>query len=81
MIRVKHTITVNKNVRFIDTRDSIISHFGINPKNGGRPPKERNEIKSENLIKELLLNITNIWLMWNKLNLLKSITIVAERKQ
>ena len=60
MINVKHTITVNKNVKFKETKDSIINHLGRNPKKGGRPPKDKKDKNNENLIKELLLNKINI---------------------
>lgn len=35
---------------------SIIIHFGKNPKNGGRPPKESKGIKITVFIKNLKLN-------------------------
>lgn len=42
------------------TKDSIISHLGKKPKNGGNPPKDNRERNKINLITALLLNITNI---------------------
>lgn len=46
------------------TKDSIINHLGKNPKNGGNPPKDKRERNKINLITVLLLNNTNIWLIW-----------------
>lgn len=50
--------------------NSIIIHFGINPKNGGRPPKDSNKINNEIFINLLELNILNVWLILNNLKLL-----------
>jgi hypothetical protein len=60
VIKVRHTITVNKNKKFILTNDSIINHFGKNPKKGGNPPKDNKDKNKINLITTLLLNKTNI---------------------
>lgn len=72
---------VIKNNKFIFTKDSIINHFGRNPKNGGRPPKDNKERNKLNLITGLLLNKVNIWLIWNNLKLLNKNTIVKDKKQ
>jgi hypothetical protein len=42
------------------TNDSIINHFGKNPKKGGNPPKDNKDKNKINLITTLLLNKTNI---------------------
>lgn len=63
----------------------MIIHFKKNPKNGGSPPKDKKFIKKQNFNRyEKLLNI-KIWLILNKLNILKIIvidrlTIVYNRK-
>lgn len=63
------------------TKDSIINHLGKNPKKGGSPPKESRDKNKINLITELLLNKTNICLMWNNLKLLNKNTIQKDKKE
>ena len=66
---------------FILTNDSIINHFGKNPKKGGRPPKDSKDKNKINLITVLLLNKVNIWLIWNNLKLLNKKTIQNDKKE
>jgi hypothetical protein len=37
-------------VRFISVIQLIIIHFGMNPRNGGRPPNDKKLIMNDNLI-------------------------------
>jgi len=61
--------------------DSIINHFGKNPKKGGSPPKDNIDKNKINFTTVLLLNKVNIWLIWNNLKLLKRNTIVKDKKE
>jgi hypothetical protein len=63
------------------TKDSIISHLGKNPKKGGNPPRDKSERNKINLITVLLLNITNICLIWYNLKLLNKNTIVKDKNE
>lgn len=65
--------------RFINR--SIINHFGKNPKNGGRPPKESKGIKITVFIKNLKLNDEKIWFKLKILSLLKRKIITIDKKQ
>lgn len=65
--------------RFINR--SITNHFGKNPKNGGRPPKESKGIKITVFIKNLKLNDEKIWFKLKILSLLKRKIITIDKKQ
>lgn len=60
---------------------SIISHLGKNPKNGGRPPKDKRGIKIIVFIKNLKLKEEKIWFKLKIFKLLKRKIIEIERKQ
>lgn len=55
---------------------SIINHFGKNPKNGGKPPKDNKGIN--NIIFKNLLELNNlkVWLILKILKLLNIKTIL-----
>lgn len=48
----------------------MVNHLGINPKNGGNPPKDNKFRKRENFKVLLKKNNINSWLIWNNLNIL-----------
>lgn len=58
----------------------IVSHLGINPKNGGKPPKDNKFKNNENF--KYLLNINNEynWLIWNNLNILNKKIKLKDKK-
>lgn len=47
----------------IETNDWITNHFGKNPKNGGNPAKDKNEIKNLNFNNEEWEYKEKIWLI------------------
>lgn len=67
------------NILFL-INNSIINHLGINPKNGGNPPKESNKINNEIFINLFELNILNVWLMLNSLKLSNKKTMLKFKK-
>lgn len=77
---MKVTINVSKKNIFKLIKDSMISHFGKNPINGGKPPNESKDKNIRNFWIEFLLNKPNIWLILNNLKLLNIKIIAIERK-
>lgn len=67
------------NILFL-TNNSIIIHFGKNPKNGGKPPKDKRSKNIEIIINLLELNILKVWLILKILNLLNMNTIEKFKK-
>lgn len=61
MINVKLIITNKRKIRFKFINNSIITHLGKNPKNGGKPPKDNKGIKIIVLIKCWKLKDEKIW--------------------
>lgn len=59
----------------------MIIHLGKNPKNGGRPPKERRGMKIIVFIKNLKLKEAKIWFKLKIFRLLNKKITVIERKQ
>jgi hypothetical protein len=57
-------------VRFISVIQLIIIHFGINPRNGGRPPNDKKLIMNDNLINLFWFIELFIWLMWYEFDFL-----------
>jgi hypothetical protein len=41
----------------------ITIHFGRNPRNGGRPPKDSNDVNIMNFISAVSLFVIMVWLM------------------
>lgn len=56
----------------------ITIHFGINPKNGGSPPRENMFIIIIIFIPVDIDLLEIIWLKWNNLYVLNIIIIIAE---
>lgn len=81
MINVKLIITIRRKNIFKLINISIISHLGKNPKNGGRPPKDKRGIKIIVFIKNLKLKEEKIWFKLKIFKLLKRKIIEIERKQ
>lgn len=78
---MKFTIKINNKVKFKFINISITIHFGKNPKNGGRPPKDKRGIKIAVFIKNLKLNEAKIWFRLKIFKLLNKKITVIERKQ
>lgn len=58
-------------IEFIFLIDWITIHFGKNPRKGGSPPNDSNEMNKLNLTKGFWLKKENIWFKWKNLNKLK----------
>lgn len=61
--------------KFVLINVSIIIHFGINPMNGGSPPKDIKFIKKQNLINGKLLLNMKIWFILKRFIILSIIII------
>lgn len=81
MIKVITNIKAKiKNIPFL-TSNSITNHLGINPKKGGKPPKDNNNKNKEIFINLFEWNILKVWLILNNLKLLNKYTIEKFKKQ
>lgn len=56
-------ITIIKKYWLIETNDWITNHLGKNPKNGGNPAKDRNDIKRKKFKIIEWDVMLNIWLI------------------
>lgn len=81
MINVKLIIIIKRKNKFMFINKSIISHFGKNPRKGGKPPNDSSGIKIIVFIKYLKLKDEKIWFKLKIFNLLNKKITVIERKQ
>lgn len=58
----------------------ITIHFGRNPKNGGRPPRDNRLRNRENLRVFEEKNTLNSWFKWNNLNISKKYTRLKDSR-
>lgn len=58
----------------------IVNHLGINPKKGGRPPRDNKFKNKENFKVLLKKNKENNWLIWNNLNILNKKIRLNDKK-
>lgn len=57
----------------------MMIHLGKNPKNGGRPSKDKRLVKIANFVVTMIL-LEKVWLIWNILFIAKRVTAIIESK-
>lgn len=65
----------------MEINSSIINHLGKNPRNGGKPPRDKRDKNIKIFIKKIELNFLKDWLMFSKLKLLNIKIIERFKKQ
>lgn len=63
MIKDVTTIIVARGARLFIIMAWIIIHFGRNPRKGGSPPRESNEVNIINLVIVMSLFVIMVWLI------------------
>lgn len=60
---------------------SIVIHLGINPKKGGRPPKESNGTLNNNFLILFFIEKENIWFKFQILKFINIIMMFKDNKE